>query len=171
VRSEERLAIRHLERVKLGTPYPQIVRRVREVTRSGALQGRCTLVADGTGVGAAVMDLLRDADLGCEVLAVTITGGEEPGRSRWAYHVPKKDLVARLRVLLETGELRIAKGLREAGRLTEEMMAMRGKVTGAGRRTYGAGGEAHDDLVLAVALACWGARLGEVGEMNKRLNY
>ena len=32
-------------------------------------------------------------------------------------------------------------------------------------------GQAHDDLVLAVALACWGSRLGEVGERRKRLNY
>ena len=40
-----------------------------------ALAGRCTLVMDATGVGAAVLDLLRGADLGCGIEPVILTGG------------------------------------------------------------------------------------------------
>src|SRR5947209_4769589 len=57
--------IRHLERVPLGTSYPAIVRKVEDIVRRPEIRGRCTVVADGTGVGRAVMDLLREANLDC----------------------------------------------------------------------------------------------------------
>lgn len=117
---------------------------------------------------APVVDLLREADLGCDVIAVTITGGAEAGRCRGGWRVPKRDLMMGLRVMLENGELRIARGLPEWRRFVEEMTRMRAKVTDSARETFGAMGS-HDDLVLAVALACWGARRGSVGEMGRRL--
>ena len=76
------LRVRHLERVALGTPYPAVVARVREIVRK---IGACVLVVDGTGVGAPVVDMLRAAGLGCEITAVTITGGEQQ-RSRALRH-------------------------------------------------------------------------------------
>ena len=39
-RKEVRLRLRYLERVALGTPYPAVVERVREVTRSSEQIGR-----------------------------------------------------------------------------------------------------------------------------------
>jgi len=43
--------------------------------------------------------------------------------------------------------------------LAREMAEMRVKITPSGNEQYGAWREGeHDDLVLAVALACWGAR-------------
>jgi hypothetical protein len=53
------LRLRFLERVELGTPYPEVVERVVQVTRSRELAGRCHLIVDGTGVGRPVVDLLR----------------------------------------------------------------------------------------------------------------
>ena len=70
------LRLRYLERVPLGTPYPEVVERVAQVTRSAELAGRCHLVVDATGVGRPVVDLLRRARLGCVVMPVMITGGE-----------------------------------------------------------------------------------------------
>jgi len=69
------LRVRHLERVELGTPYPEVVRRVRDVARAPDLEGRCRLVADATGVGRPVVDMLRRSGLGCQVYPVMITGG------------------------------------------------------------------------------------------------
>src|SRR5258707_15665187 len=60
-----RFRVRFLERVRLGTPYPDVVDRVREVLRRPALAGRCTLVMDATGVGAPVLDLVIAAALAC----------------------------------------------------------------------------------------------------------
>ena len=71
LRVERRYRIRYLERVRLGTPYPDVVERVRTVIGLVALQGRCLLVMDATGVGAPVLDMLRRATLGCGIVPVT----------------------------------------------------------------------------------------------------
>jgi hypothetical protein len=61
-------------------------------------------------------------------------------------------------VLLEKGEVRIASGMEWGKALVEEMGSVRGR-GGAGGERYGAWGSGeHDDLVMAVALACWGMR-------------
>ena len=111
-----RLGVRYVERVPLGTPYPRVGERVRQVVQSATLRGRCALAVDATGVGEPVVDLLRAARLGCELCAVTITGGEyqhSRGGSGWS--VPKRDLIAVVQVLLEQNELKLARGLRELG--------------------------------------------------------
>src|SRR5713101_931572 len=69
------LAVRYLERMPLGTPYTEIVERVRELVNHRLVSGRCWLVIDATGVGSPVVDMLRKARLGCGLTAVTITGG------------------------------------------------------------------------------------------------
>jgi hypothetical protein len=54
--------------------------------------------------------------------------------------------------------VRIAAGLKQGPDLVAEMAAMRVKVGCDGREQYGAWREGtHDDLVFAVALACWAA--------------
>ena len=40
-----------LERIRLGTPYPAVVQRVRDVVRHPLLQDRCELAMDATGLG------------------------------------------------------------------------------------------------------------------------
>jgi hypothetical protein len=147
------LSVRHLERMGLGTPYPQIVKRVCEVMRHPKMAGGCRLVVDATGVGAPVVDLLRSAGLGVSLTTVTITGGERAQGQGERWHVPRHDLLAGLEVLLEAGELKISKRLREAERLVRELEAMR---PGSGN-----GGGEHDDLAFAVALAVWRARRAE----------
>jgi hypothetical protein len=60
---------------------------------------------------------------------------------------------------LQSGGLQTASGIPYGAALVEEMAEMRAKVTAAGNTQFGVWREgAHDDLVLAVALACWGAR-------------
>jgi len=152
------LRLRYLERVELGTPYPEVVERVRVITRSAELRGQCSLVVDATGVGRAIVDLLRGADLECWVLPAVITSGLDESQSKGYYHVPKKNLIVGLEVLLQRGGLRIAQGMAYGATLVEEMRQMRAKRTARGHEQYGAWREGeHDDLVFAVALAQWGA--------------
>ena len=144
------LALRHLERMPLGTPYTKVVERVCGIMRHPKMAARSRLVVDATGVGAPVVELLRSSGMGTRITAVTITGGDRAhGRSE-DWYVPRKDLLTGLEVLLENGGLRISRKLGEAARLIGELTSIR-----AGR---GESGE-HDDLVMAVALACWSARL------------
>jgi hypothetical protein len=165
-----RLLVRHLERVPLGTSYTAVVSRMREIVQHVELRGHCALVVDGTGVGAPVVDALRAARLGCELCAVTITGGDHEHGHGGAWSVPKRDLIAGVQVLLERGELRIAKALLEAGSLVRELLDMRITMAGNGRVRLGADGFGeHDDLVIALALGCWRARQTQIGLGTSRL--
>jgi hypothetical protein len=149
--------IRHLERAALGTSYPRIVERVRELVSQPPLQGQVTVVADGTGVGAPVVDLLLDADLsGTELVPVIITGGQHVTWERGYARCPKQTLIATLQVLLQSQRLKVAPALPEAQTLVRELLNFRVKITVAAHETYEAWREGvHDDLVLATALACW----------------
>jgi hypothetical protein len=167
-------AVRGAERTPLGTPYPQVVARVKAILESPELVGRSSLVVDATGVGAPVVDALRAALAGGggygervatpEIVAVTMTGGERAVEARGSFgiqrwNVPKRDLVAGVQVLLAEGELKIARGMREAGPLMRELLDIRITARGTGRVRMGAdGGGEHDDLAMALALACWRAR-------------
>lgn len=114
--------VRHVGRAPLGTPYPRVVEGVRRMVAHPQMDGQVVVVVDATGVGAPVVDMLRRAGLGCEVCAVTITGGGRESHAGPAWNVPKTDLMAGLRVLLETGELKIARELRETAVLVRELM-------------------------------------------------
>jgi hypothetical protein len=102
-RKTRRLDVRYLERIPLGTSYPDIVERVCELVRSLELRWKCVLLVDAMGVGAPVVDLLRRAGLECKMVPVTITGGEHPARGADGWRVPKRDLVTAVQVALELG--------------------------------------------------------------------
>jgi hypothetical protein len=153
------LHLRYLERIPLGTPYPEVVNRVVEVTRSPELADRCHLAVDGTGVGRPVVDMLRRARAKGILMPALITSGDAETVGNGYYRIPKRDLIIGLQVLLQREALQIAAGLQYGPALVAEMGEMRVKVTAAGNEQYGAWREGtHDDLVFAVALACWCAR-------------
>jgi len=122
-----------LERVPMGTPYPEVVERVRRIVRSAELAGRCHVAVDATGVGRPVVDPLQRAGLGCAMLPVVITGGDAEGHSDGYYRVPQEDLIVGLQVLLQRGGLQIAAGLEWGEALVEEMAGMQVKQATGGR--------------------------------------
>ncbi len=149
-------AVRHLHRWKLGTPYTDIVQDVYELTQRHPLPG-ATLAVDATGVGRAVVDLFRVADLSVRLVPISITGvtNAHPA-DRGAWFVPKKDLVAVIQTLIHGDRLYIVPELKDAKILGKEIRQFRVKVTAAGNETFEALRERdHDDMVLSVALACW----------------
>ena len=93
-----RYDVRHLQRFALGTTYPAIVEAVAKMCQSKPIASDYSLVADATGVGAAVMDLLEAS--GLSLTRVTITGGDTVSQEGSHYRVPKRDLVGVLQVLL-----------------------------------------------------------------------
>ena len=164
------MRVRHLERMPLGTPYINVVSRVREMLQHRELAGQSRLVVDATGVGAPVVEMLRAARLPCGLTSVTITGGEQAHGRGEEWHVPKRDLMTGLLVLLEDGRLKIHRKLEEAGELVRELLDIRLNQTSGGRMGMGAEGYGeHDDLALAVALACWRAKRVENRMGNQRL--
>ena len=162
------LSVRHLERFQLGTPYTKVVERVCAIMQHPTMIGQSRLVVDATGVGAPVVDLLRSAGLGPKLTAVTITGGEMADSSGERCSVPKKDLLSGLEILLEAGQLTISRQLRDADSLVRELESMRFASASASGKLL-AEGTGHDDLVLALALACWRAKRAQNGFGTSRL--
>jgi hypothetical protein len=71
--------------------------------------------------------------------------------------VPRKDLLGTVSVMLEKKELKIAKGLKLRVQLERELLELRER---------GAGAPGHDDMAMAVALACWRARWRTIGRLT-----
>ena len=141
--------VRHLERLPLGTPYPKVVERIGNLVDK--LPG-AALVVDATGVGRAVLDQMREVVL--NPVAVTITGGRYTSSDGLMWRVPKRALLRPLVAATEAGRLKVAKGLREAEALQRELQTFQRRITERGNNAFEGAGE-HDDLVIAVALACW----------------
>ncbi|WP_157883521.1 hypothetical protein [Clavibacter capsici] len=152
----EELHVRHLTRWELQTPYDVVVGDVAGLMRRPSMID-AMLLLDGSGVGRAVRDMVyaewnTDPFGVCPPIAVTATGGLK----RHGWNVPKRDLLAAIQVRLQTGTLRIAKGLVLGDQLERELTSFRQKISAAGRDTFEVqrkAGEGHGDLVSALALA------------------
>ncbi len=157
------LHTRYLSRWKLGTPYPEIVDDVVKLLQRDELAKQpCTLGIDGTGVGVAVTDLFRQQPIKAEMRFISITGGDTVNAEGDTIRVPKKELVASVQIALQTARLKIASSLPNAKVLERELKDFEVKITDTGHATFGAWREgAHDDLVLALAIASWLARTRE----------
>ncbi|MBK1668331.1 hypothetical protein CKO28_09820 [Rhodovibrio sodomensis] len=162
-----RFALRHLERLPLGMSYPAQVDKVQTVR--ARLPQRTELVIDRTGVGRAVFDIFRSH--GVRAQAVDITAGDGASQSSDGWRVSKKDLVSRLQALLHQGHLKIAKGMPEAQALVKELQDFRVTFTQAGNPTFNAREGQHDDLVLAVAIACWWSAMPSRSVTAHRLQW
>ena len=149
------LDVRYIHRYALGTPYPTIVGSVVDLVRRPPLHGATRLVVDATGVGRPIVDLLRGAYRG-PLIPVTITAGGAPTRAPDGYwHLAKRDLIGGVQALLQSGRLRLSSGLAETPLLIAELQTYQVKISDAGHDSYNAREGKHDDLVLALALACW----------------
>lgn len=143
--------IGRIERFPLRTPYTVIVERVTELVR------RCPsgteLVIDASGVGVAVTDLF--VACGVVPIPVTITAGTTEGQAGNSRTVPKILLISKLDALMATGSLKIQADLAEADTLIRELRDYRVQFTPSGQLTANARQGAHDDIILAAALAIW----------------
>lgn len=154
------LRLRHLKRSPLRTPYGEIITELRGLLMADAVGHLPTaLVVDKTGVGAGVVDYMRDK--GLRPTPVTIHGGNrviwEPWHVGGGVRVPKRDLVSAVEVLLQNGRLEIAPELEHARLLKQELLNFKVKIdpkTAHDSYEHWREGD-HDDLVLAVALAAW----------------
>ncbi len=169
-RLESHYIARHLERLALGTPFPEVVRRVETVAagvRNKA--GACPeLYVDATGVGTPIVDLLRDgAPAVRSVIAVYFTHGDRR-KEDWAdgykqVKLGKAWIVSRLQALLQTGRIHLP-GSSEARALAQELLDFEIRVDENANDRYGAFRVgAHDDLVTALGLAVQVDHQGSTG--------
>jgi hypothetical protein len=156
----------HLERMPLGTSYPAIAEHIQDLMDAIPQQGkgsldmwgdaetRVWLAVDATGVGRPVLDMLRTS--GLKPVAITIHGGDEVHSEGGGFSVPKRDLISAIQVKLQQKRLKFAAGLSGVHILTQELLNFRYRISDKGHDSYGAWREGqHDDMVLALACACW----------------
>ncbi len=157
---EHTFHVGHLERLPLGTSYPDQVKRVKELLDQ--LKGdEVRLIVDATGVGRPVVDIMRKEKL--EVKAVVITAGDTETYADGFHRVPKRNLVSTGQVLLQSGRIKIHSSLPLADTLTKELLAFKVTITAKGNDTYSNDWREnpHDDLVLSTLLAVyWGEKPG-----------
>ena len=138
-------------------PYPETVSLVAAVAKRPAFRG-APIVADQTGVGRPVVDMLRDALPGRRVIGVTITAGSgwSRGEHKDDVRISKKLLCSTLQVLLAERRLTFSGELELAPVLESELANFRVKITPSLNEQYEAWRERdHDDLVLSLGLAAF----------------
>lgn len=151
-------SLRYLERFAPGAGYHQIAERLKEIYAEPPLRGT-NLAVDITAVGLPVFKMLKEARVqASKIRAINITNGHQSHhdpQSGWM--VPKKELVSTLQILLQSRRLKVASSLPDAALLTQELSQFKAKVTLNADEMESWREREHDDLVLAVAMACWWA--------------
>ncbi len=150
--------LQSLRTFPLGTPYADVIAHITELAQElRALPGvsGVDLAVDATGGGIPVVEYLRAARPECRINAVTITGGGVPTSTGSSYSIPKRDLIARLQLMLEQDALRIGDHLPALGELRQQMRDFRLSYSRTGHDQYSARSGTHDDLILALCLAAW----------------
>jgi hypothetical protein len=151
-----RLALRHLESLPLETPYPQVAARAHELVRHPRLMGRCTYIVDAHGPGGPVVDQLRlpYPKFGAPIVPMKVVTGDEARQKEKTYNVPKTLLLERLQHVLRTKKLRLYQGPL-TGDLVRELTLLQRVSRPSGNVVFES--PAHDDLVMALAMAVWWA--------------
>lgn len=151
--------LRYLERLPLGLPYPAQVQHIKAVISSPLVQNP-TLIVDYTGVGRAVVDLMRTE--GLNPICITITGGNDVKKDGVEWHIPKREIIFALILAFQRKRIKIANTLTEAPTLVKELSNFKMKVNlKTGHDSYEAWRDGqHDDLVLSVGMAVYASNLG-----------
>jgi hypothetical protein len=158
----------------IGAEVIKFDQKLAEKAAPGQVTIPPLIVVDATGVGEAVVECLYEqlaaAKAKGNLCGVTITAGQAVthGRRPGRCNVAKMALVSILQVLLGNHRLHLAE--QDYARvLLQELETFQMKTTDALNVTYESLRERdHDDLVLAVALACWGAETLCLPPANRR---
>ena len=156
---------RHIERVKLMTPYPDVAQRVAAIATSPALSGsRVMMLVDITGVGRPVYEMIYDAvsilsggqghgTPGIRMRGITFTHGDRYDRAQG--RLGKAYGVSRMQALFQQHCVKLPPRHEEAQAMMRELKDYEIKVDVDANDKYGAFSVgSHDDLATALILAC-----------------
>jgi hypothetical protein len=146
--------VRLAQRLRRGIDYTAIRDHIVELARHPSLVD-ASVWADQTGVGLAVISMLREQ--GVALNGVIMTGGDRPSQpAHDEWRVPKSVLIETLNVAMSSGELRFAHDLKDLPALRQQMADFQVELTQSGRLTANAVSGSHDDYVIALALTTFG---------------
>ncbi len=146
----------HTEQLPLGINYPDIISYVDSFVKQKEISGRVQVAADCTGVGVAVLDLLRsNPSLSDITWSIVFTSGQGVTQKGMVFKVPKKDLIASVLILSGRGLLTCNNKMPQAETLRKEMLGYIMKKSTAGNLKFDAMSRMHDDMVVALCMVCW----------------
>ncbi len=159
----ERYLLLGLQQAPLGESYVAQADRLKTlIAREQIATRRPRIWMDYTGVGRPVFDIFQQRGVPrLKPVVITFQGDEGPNGSG-ADSVPKINLVSRLQALMHTGKLSVPSSdqMPLGKTFRRELMDFRVSYTAVGNMRFGAREGAHDDLILAVALAVYGLKSG-----------
>lgn len=153
--TDEHYLVRHLERLPLGTSYPDVARRVASVAAGVRERTKDSpvLYVDATGVGIPLVDVLRANGVTARLVPCFFTHGDRRTQEKGEVKIGKAWLVSRMQALLQSGHVHLPK-TDEAKALADELLNYEIKVDEDANDRYGAFKTGtHDDLVTALGLA------------------
>jgi hypothetical protein len=144
----------HMERIPLGAPYAATVERVKLIVDHVKVAWNNVLLVDMTGIGRAVIEMMRDISLA--PIGIQITAGRQVAQNEGGYNVPKLELVTTLQVLYQTYRIELPSSHPETKIIEDQLQNFTYSVNAGGHMSFGAEkDEVHDDLVIAMSLAAW----------------
>ena len=159
-----------LEEFPLGTTYRDIVARHKDIVTDKEVFRNVDHLVDATGVGEAVLEMMH-IDLP-DCIGLYFTGGDRvrEGKTKTELFVPKRDIAMSLllwhqhdRIHVNQGHDRTRDGRRQAEvfqRYEEQLSKFKEKIKTTHHTVWENESDAdHDDLVIAVAMACWWAQM------------
>lgn len=168
-----------------GVSYTELADRLVKLTQSKKLANNHDLLIDGTGVGVAVVDLLRQRGLLPIPIVATSGGQARPVYQEaetifgWGvkmaglktvkeWHVPKVELVQSGQVAMEQRVVRVAPDIKYREELQEQLMGFKGRYNDKTLYTkYNAKTEdLHDDLITCFLQAMWWANRRKENELS-----
>ena len=157
-----------------GLEYETMADYLATLVRHTAISNNYDMVVDSTGIGSAIVEMLRKRRLNPIPIWYTSSGSVKEiytpmgqifssqhtlgsARALKEIHVPKADLVSSGMVLMQQGRLRITEGVKHIQRITTQLDRFKRFVDERTRRvTYEAESEAvHDEDVVCYLMAAW----------------
>ena len=136
--------------------YDKLIQETKIRLADPRIIHNCWHVVDATGVGQAVIDLMRAERL--DPVGIYITGGDRVSEKEYGYTVPKNELIATFQMVLSRGLLKISNKIREdvKKQFIHEVKNFKEKTTKAGNVAFEAWKEEdHDDLIMSLMMNCW----------------
>ena len=165
--------IRYMQRLPLGTSYPDAAERIAEMLCNPLFAGRkVRVLMDVTGVGRPVYeDLKNEAKRRKEaqkilIKPISFVHGESYNKSKGT--MGKAYLVSRMQSLLQNSRVH-APDTPEVKATLEELRVYEIKISPDGKDTYGASTGKHDDLATALGLSCLENPFSEQVQYSRRV--
>ncbi|MFN7936398.1 MAG: terminase family protein [Bryobacteraceae bacterium] len=153
-RHEFHSTVRFLQRIPLHTSYEDIAKAIVDLTEHPSLAGNPKhLIIDGSGVGAPVIENIRQTCTSAALHTVILTPGATQKHNGTTHHIPRNQLLSTLEAGFQNQWIRISSDLPLAQTLLEELNNLRRDPLHVSPQPIHRA--IHDDLVFATALAYW----------------